>query len=267
MENVDKSSADEANAIINDDPVPQISRPGKNTIQLLRGLLDTSNGKWHTSAIVRELNGSDEEALAAYDRRNNVTYSEYMSHLLKRGVVSIGDFSITNHPDIVDKLIVGDRDLLFLGILQATYGRYREFQATCRSCEKDNDITIDLETDFPIEHGKYDLHSTIKVELKNGTEVELNYPTGADSQYTSKKGKTTAEQNTLMIARCTILDKQNSAEAEAWARGLSLADRNKLVKTLFSAQAGPRMEEVDTQCAHCGAKIEIALDWVALLFG
>jgi len=69
------------------------------------------------------------------------------------------------------------------------------------------------------------------------------------------------------LSRCALLDGKTTAEKEAWARGLSLADRNKLVKALFSAQPGPRMEEVETQCSHCNAKIVLALDWVALLFG
>lgn len=249
------------------EPAPKVDLPTSLKVDLLRGFYNSDAGEWATTATVRELNGEDEEALSAYDVQKNVTYSEYMTHLLKRGVVSIGGIELKGRSEIIDDLIVGDRDLLFLGVLKATYGRYREFQVVCRECEGDNDVTMDLDEDFKTETPKVDLHKPIEVKLKNGSKVSLRYPTGGDSQYVGKKGKTTAEQNTLMLARCVLLDGKTTVEKEAWARGLSLADRNKLVKALFSAQPGPRMEEVETQCAHCNAKIVLALDWVALLFG
>lgn len=249
------------------EPAPKVDLPTSLKVDLLRGFFVSETGEWATTAMVRELNGEDEEALSAYDVQKNVTYSEYMTHLLKRGVVSIGSIEIKGRAEIIDELIVGDRDLLFLGVLKATYGRYREFQVSCRECDGDNDVTMDLETDFKVEEPKVDLHKPIEVKLKNGSKVSLRYPNGGDSQFVGKRGKTTAEQNTLMLARCVLMDGKTSTEKEAWARGLSLADRNKLVKSLFSAQPGPRMEEVETQCAHCSAKIVLALDWVALLFG
>ena len=261
------AQAASANNAILSDPAPHIDQPGSVKVELLRGLLMPNSEAWQTTATVRELTGADEEALSAYDVRNDVTYSEYMSQLLKRAVVKIGEIEVADNVEIVDKLIIGDRDVLFMGIIKATYGRYREFDVTCRECEGKNSITVDLEKDFPIDEAKEDIHKNMSVTLKNGTVVELSYPTGADSQAVSKKAKTTAEQNTIMLARCAVLDDKNPTKAEAWARGLSLADRNKLVKVLLSAQPGPRMEEVKTQCAHCNANIVLALDWVSLLFG
>jgi len=249
------------------EPAPKVDLPTSLKVDLFRGLYEPSSKEWYTTATVRELNGEDEEALSAFDVQKNVTYSEYMTHLLKRGVVTIGNVEVKGRAEIIDDLIVGDRDALFLGVLKATYGRYREFQVTCRECSGDNDITIDLDTDFKSEPVKVNLHQPIDVKLKNNTTVQLRYPTGGDSQIAGKRGKTTAEQNTIILSRCALLDGKTTAEKEAWARGLSLADRNKLVKALFSAQPGPRMEEVETQCSHCNAKIVLALDWVALLFG
>lgn len=249
------------------EPAPRVDLPTSLKVDLLRGLYHASTQEWFTNATVRELNGEDEEALSAYDIQQNVTYSEYMSHLLRRGVLSIGSIDVKQRPEVIDELIVGDRDLLFLGVLKATYGRYREFQVTCRECSGDNDVTMDLDKDFKVEEGKVDLHKPINVKLKNNVTIELRYPNGGDSQIAGKRGKTTAEQNTIILSRCAQLEGKTTAEKEAWARGLSLADRNKLVKALFSAQPGPRMEEVETQCAHCNAKIVLALDWVALLFG
>ena len=249
------------------EPAPKVDLPTSLKVDLFRGVFVPALDEWYTTATVRELNGEDEEALSAFDVQKNVTYSEYMTHLLKRGVVSIGNIDINNKAEIIDDLIVGDRDALFLGVLKATYGRYREFQVSCRECEGENDIAIDLDKDFKSKEITVDLHKPIDVTLKNNTTIQLRYPTGGDSQVAGKRGKTTAEQNTIMLSRCALLNGKTTAEKEAWARGLSLADRNKLVKALFAAQPGPRMEEVETQCSHCNAKIVLALDWVALLFG
>lgn len=244
---------------------PEMSHSKSLQVNLLRGIFDGE--EWQTSATVKELTGVDEEALAAYDVRNGVSYSEYMTHLLKRSVEYIGSTAVSEKPTIVDDLIIGDRDVLFLGTLKATYGRYREFEVICNECDKNNDITIDLEDDFKVEESTKDIHKPLAIILKDGSVINLNYPTGGDSQYVAKKAKTTAEQNTLMLARCAILEGYDRTQAEVWAKNLNLADRNKLVKALLSAQPGPRMGEVETQCAHCNAKINLALDWVSLLFG
>ena len=265
MSNTQSSAAAFNEALV--EPAPRVDLPTSLKVDLMRGLLNPLDNEWQMSAVVRELNGTDEEALAAFDVQKGVSYSEYMTHMLKRGVTSIGNVDVLGRAEVIDELIIGDRDLLFLGVLKATYGRFREFQVTCRECEGSNDVTMDLENDFKMEEPKHDLHETMKVRLKNGTVVELLYPTGGDSQAASKKGKTTAEQNTYILSRCVVLQGKSDNDKEAWARGLSLADRNKLVKALFSAQPGPRMEEVETQCAHCNAKIVLALDWVSLLFG
>lgn len=257
-----------ANEVIANDPAPQVSVPGKTSTTLLRGIQDPDSKEWFTNAIVREMTGADEEEMSSFDTRNNVSYSEYMSHLLKRAVVSIGNTNVKEQPLAIDDLIIGDRDILFMAVIRATYGRYREFEVNCRECSKSNNVTVDLDTDFPVEDTEHDLHKDMKVTLKNGSVIYLRYPRGSDSQYVAKKAKTTAEQNTIMLARCVVLDEvKQPFELEAWARELSLADRNKIVKTLLSAQPGPRMEEVKTQCAHCNANIVLALDWVALLFG
>jgi hypothetical protein len=251
-----KSVASDAEAVNQaiQDPAPQIASPKSLQVELLRGFFDGT--EWQTSASVKELTGVDEEALSAFDIRNGVSYSEY-----------IGATRVEDNPAILDNLIIGDRDVLFLGTLKATYGRYREFELICRECGGHNDIKIDLEDDFKVDESSEDLRVPLSATLRDGTVIQLNYPTGADSQYVSKKAKTTAEQNTLMLARCAVLPGMDRPQAEVWAKNLNLADRNKLVKTLLSAQPGPRMEEVETQCAHCNAKLVLALDWVSLLFG
>jgi hypothetical protein len=249
------------------DPVPQISDAPSTEVELLRGVYDAESGEWQTVAQVRELNGEDEEYIASASSKKDLSYADYMSVLLSRSVTSIGTLTPANTPGLIDSLMIGDRDLLFVGTVKATYGRIRELEVTCNNCEATNYVTLNLDEDFKVEAPKVDLHKPISVTLKNGSVVNLNYPTGADSLYVSQKAKTTAEQNTLMLSRCSVWDSNGPKDKEAWAKALNLGDRNKLVKALTTNPPGPTMEEVKTQCAECEGELLILMDWVSLLFG
>lgn len=257
--------ASAANAAIAD-PVPSIDNTPSVEIKLIRGVYNSATNDWETLGVVRELTGEDEEALAALDAKTDLSYGEYLSNLLQRAVVSIGTQEIANNPTLIDDLIIGDRDLLFLGVLRATYGKNREVQMICGNCEESNDVTIDLIDDFKQIQTTVDPTKPISVKLKDGSTKSFNYPTSGDSRYASKKAKTTAEQNTYIISRCVIGDMDRDSR-ESWAKKLGLSDRKKIIKVITQAQPGPRMQEVNTQCAHCDQELTVVLDWVSLLFG
>lgn len=257
--------AEQANQAIAES-IPTIDSTPPTEVKLLRGVFNSNIGDWEKTAVVRELTGEDEEHLAALDAKEDLSYGDYLNYLLQRAVVSIGSMDVSNNKHLIDDLIIGDRDLLFLGVIRATYGRGREMQLSCGSCGGSNDVTIDLDEDFKTESNDLDISKPVSVMLKNGQTYSFNYPTTGDSRYAIKKGKTTAEQNTVMISRCLASDMNREAR-EAWAKKLVLVDRKKIVKAINQAQPGPRMEEVKTQCAHCGEELTVVLDWVSLLFG
>lgn len=265
MSEILQSQASAANEVIQD-PAPRMSPAPVTAVSLMRGIKG-ENG-WETEATIRELNGEDEEAIASLTNKENLVYSDYMSALLKRAVVSIGDVMVKENPSVVDNLIIGDRDLLFVGAMKATYGRYRELECSCGNCGSTNFVTLNLDEDFKFERPDKDFTQPIEVVLRNSTKVKINYPTGGDSAYVAKKSKTVAEQNTMMIARCIEWDEEASLEEkEHWAKNLGVSDRNKLVRALTSNPPGPQMEEVKTQCAKCQGDLIVLMDWVSLLFG
>ncbi len=248
------------------DPVPEVAAPPPTSVDLIRGVVNPATGEWENTAVVREMTGEDEEALAALDAREDLSYGDYLVNLLQRCVVSIGGQEVAKTPHIVDDLLIGDRDLLFLAVIRATYGTSRKIEMICGGCREHNDVVLQLDDDFPISDVEVDTTKKIAVQLKNGKTVEFNYPTAGDSRYALKKAKTTAEQNTLIIARCADVN-MDRISRENWAKKLSISDRSNIVKALTSTQPGPRMEEVKTQCAHCNAEMVVAVDWVSLLFG
>jgi hypothetical protein len=260
-----QEQASAANEAIQD-PAPRISPAPTTNVSLMRGVAGFED--WETEAVIKELTGEDEDAIASLTNKEGLVYSDYMSALLKRAVVSIGNITIKDNPNTIDDLIIGDRDLLFVGAMKATYGRFREMEVSCGNCSASNFVTLNLDEDFKFERPDKDFTKSLQVEMRDGSIVKVNYPTGGDSAYVAKKSKTIAEQNTLMIARCTKWDTDASMEEkEHWAKNLGVSDRNKLVRALTSNPPGPKMEEVKTQCAKCQEDLIIMMDWVSLIFG
>lgn len=261
------NSSDEA-AALNDaiaDEAPEMPNALSGEVTLLRGLYDAADDTWHTTAQVRELTGADEEHLAVFAAKKDLGYSEYMTEVLNRAVISIGDLKVAQLPGLIDKLILADRDLLFLGVTRSTYGRTKKFKVSCKKCGELNDIEIDLVDDFTSDPPTFDLTKPLSVETLHG-EILLKLPTGESAQLATVKAKNDAEINTYMLASAVVDDKLASMDQRlAWARSLSLGDRRILISALSEVQVGPKMGEVETQCASCDNDLTIALDWVSLL--
>jgi hypothetical protein len=247
------------------DPVPEMPNPLSAHVELQCGLYH--NETWKVTAEVRELTGADEEYLAAVEAKSDLVYAEYMTALLKRAVISIDDVSVQEHPEVIDQLIISDRDLLFIGIIKATYGREREFTTRCPSCREQNNVVLNVDDDFPVQTPTVNLQKPLEIKLKSGYKVKLRMPNGVDSAYVGKQSTSIASQNTMMIARCSVWeDGKKPDDLEEWAKSLGIADRSKLIKALTGVKAGPKMEGVNVQCAHCGYDMPIRVDWISLLF-
>ena len=257
------AAIDAANEALSD-PAPRINNAPVTEVLLMRGVL--RDNQWLQESVIRELNGEDEEAIASLTSKNELVYSDYMTALLKRAVVSIGNVQMADDPTMVDDLLIGDRDLLFIGAMKATYGRFREMEVACGNCNATNFVTLNLEEDFKFEKPTFDCTKPLEIELRNNSIVKLRYPTGSDSSYVAKNAKNNAEQNTLMLARCAEWGDDKPADVQKWAKALGVSDRNKLVRALTTNPPGPKMEEVKTQCAKCEEDLLILMDWVSLLF-
>jgi len=247
------------------DPAPSISLPESVIIELYRGLLNPTTGQWQTTAEVRELNGKDEEFLSSLENNKKITYAMYVNTLVSRATVRIGDTNIKNTKSIIEELITGDRDILLLAILKATYGAERTFKYPCSSCNTLNDVTINIEEDFPMQESTLNLRDPFLITLKNGSKLKFRYPVGSDN-VAMAKGETTAQQSTLLISRCVIWDQhKDSLYSEEWAKALGLKDRNTILGEILGPKVGPKLGEVKTQCATCDADIIMNVDWVSLL--
>ena len=194
-----KQQADALNAALSDPP-PEIACPPATFVDLICGVFNKETNSWESDAEVRELNGFDEEALASLDSKN-IVYAEYMTALLKRAVVRVGSTVIEDNPAIIDDLIIGDRDILFLKVIEATYGKDRQYQVICNNCTASNDVIVSLD-EFTRREIEHDPKVPLEHTIADGVTIKMRLPNGMDSQLVAKKAKNTAEQNTLMLARC-----------------------------------------------------------------
>lgn len=261
------AQADDINEVINDEP-PEVGEAAPTTVSLLRGIIDPESGEWQQTATVREMTGEDEEELARLSTIDDISYADYTSALLRRSVVSVGTQTLKDNPDVLDNLIIGDRDLLFLGVVKATYGNIRDFTVTCGHCTKINEVQVNLDDDFPVTSAKSSLTEPRVIIFKDGTEVKIKYLTGKDAQIIAEASDNPAQQNTAIVSRAVVWDDDRSEMVKnQWSKGLSLADRKLVIDTVLNDQPGPTLEEVEAPCGHCDEKITMLLDWASLLFG
>lgn len=258
--------ADIINAAIAD-PAPGMTPALDGSVSLFRGVYDVDSDTWHTDAMVRELTGEDEEFLSTLQNKKDVTFFDYMSGILSRSVVNVGPYSPSDQPHLINKLILPDRDMLFLATVRATYGTERQMNVRCGKCGGLNDVTINLDDDIPIVRPQIDFREPIEVKLTKGKSIRVRMPNGEDTTESQKDTKTDAEVTTKLLSRLAVFDDGHEpADRLAWSKSLSIADRRLIAQTLLSVEAGPKMEEVETQCAHCAATLPVSLDWVSLLF-
>lgn len=241
-------------------PVPLIEDAPDPVLVLPRGLF--RSGVWEREALVRELTGVDEEALAKAK-----TPLAYFNTVLALGTVSIGTFDLSGHTlaerqFFLNELLLGEREQLFLKVVQVSFGNERVVNFTCQSCNVGQEVTLLIDTDFPpakVENVDQSIftHTTSKDDV-----VTYRAATGADTEeILTKRGLTLAEQNTVMLSRCiTKLNDGLIVDSMAYARSLSMRDRQKLLELLVERQ--PTIElNITTTCASCGASQTLGMGW------
>lgn len=256
------AGVDTINSAIGDVSAPVLTPALGNEVTLIRGLWSEDLQKFETEAVVRELTGEDEEFLASVETKPNVSYGDYMAAILSRAVVTIGSIKVTG-PKVLDTLLPGDRDLLFLQTIKTTYGVERTVQVICPKCNKKSDVVIELAKDFPNRLPDFPIDKPVQVQ---GRKVlyKFNLPSISDVSAASV-AKTMAESNTIVLSRCAVFDGDEPADRLAWARSININDRHKIIDFLLSIELGPKLKEVDTHCSHCDEEMPIALNWVSLL--
>ena len=241
-------------------PVPLIEEAPDPVLRLPRGLFHS--GVWEREAHCRELTGVDEEILG-----KSATPFAYFNSVLALGTESIGGFDLTplslaERSYYLNDLLLGEREQLFLKVVQVSFGNARTIGFTCSACGDPQDVKLLLDTDFPPAEVEGVDQSTLEHTTFKGDRVTYRGALGADQEeILEKKGVSAAEQNTLMLSRCiTRVNGEILPDPMAYARNLTMRDRAKLLELLAERQ--PQIDlNVTTSCASCGAQQTLGMGW------
>lgn len=203
------------------------------------------------TAVVKELNGYDEEKLSRIDIGRNI--ATFTTELLAVGVEAIGGQKPPNK-ELLRDLLIGDRDALVLGIRQATYGNDVELTLHCSACNNDSAVSIDLREDVPVKKPDDPMQRVFEVPLRKGSaKIQLVNGRMQEEIGDLVGKKTPAEMNTRILSRCvTEIDGVFVAGDEERIKALSAADRATLIDFLGENQPGPQLSGIKVPCATCG---------------
>lgn len=256
-------------------PAPQITAPPDGVVNLPGGIV--TGGQLVMTAEVRELNGLDEEEVAK--PAIAADFNRFVDTLLNRCVTHIGDVVATQ--ELLDSLLLGDREMLLQGIRVATFGDEMKLNLACPRCEEKFKATYSFASDVRIQQQdgmevEVDGHDPIVLEagqrvveipLKNGRTARVRLIDGRIQKliYNKKNSALTAAAlNTLLLNECIeFIDDEPMTMGEI--RALGTADRMRILNALGNAQHGPRWDEAKEPCPSCEWVIPIAID-VNLMF-
>jgi hypothetical protein len=217
---------------------------------------------WQRAVVLRELNGNDEEALSKLREPG-----EIFDTLVASAVVSVGELDLASQPMserkvYLNRLLIGERDQLFLAAIRVTYGDSKTLSITCRNCDTTQDLILDLTSDFKPREVENVTDESFIYTTSRGERLDVRPATGADQmEVLKRKGASNAEQNTIILSRCiSAVNEALVVDPLEYARGLSMRDRQALLDQLVARQ--PTVDlQVSVTCVECEEEQRLTLSW------
>ena len=241
------------------------------TFDFVRGYTDES-GTTHKDFELREMNGSDEEAISKPEIKSNG--AKIGRTLLERCCLRIGtiyksEVKSQEWREIIQSLSVGDQDIMLLRLREISLGDEIETQYECADKNCKAKITTIISVD-ELEIIPYNGQDLIDFELPKGlkdkdgnliTKGKLRLPNGLDREVLDgviRKNQGLA--NTMMLTRC-IVELEGTKVHDDFVRNLSIKDRNYLSDLIKENSFGVSTT-VDVDCPNCGESFKASLNAV-----
>lgn len=249
--------AAEATAEKQEEKKARILSPSDNLVTLPGGYISDA-GEVIKTAEVRELNGLDEEAIS---RTNN--FARILFTIMSRATVKIGEERAT--PEMIDSLLVGDRDALLLGIYKATFGPTSVVTGYCNTCQDTKEVEVEIDSDIQVKSLEDPISDrTFTVTGKKG-EYQLSLPTGfVQKAVAMAEGKTAAELNTILLRKTVFRINGQSVISDAQIQNLPLVDRKALLKEIEKRNPGPQLSDIFVDCPDCDGKVVVPINFGTL---
>ena len=242
--------------------VPLIQSSLDGNVELPRGL--HYNGTWQRKAFVRELTGVDEEALARV-REVFDTYDTVLSlGTVRIGELDLASLSLPERQGHLQQLLLGERDQLYIAIVQATYGDRKTLRYRCQNeaCGEEQDLILTLSEDFKPKVIEDIDRTEFEYTTSKGDVIAYRAAVGSDQyEILKRRNATMAEQNSTMLSRCIRSVNGNIVvDPLLYARQLSMPDRHALLTLLVERQPSVDMN-VTIECIACREEQVIPLGW------
>lgn len=238
---------------------PKMERPHDGRVSLVYGL--SHNGEFLHDAEVRELTGKDEEALAKF-----TDMIELVDAIITRATVRIGSIDFTDMPvserqTYLGNLLVGDRELLFLGVIAATYGNERDVPYTCPHCESNNEVTILIDEDFSPKEVD-DLREFYEYVTSRGETVVYRLSNGFDALAVSrKKGLSLPQMNSLFLSHCILsVNGEPPLSPMEFVLNMGMKDRRAILEQMSNKQPTVDMN-LKLKCPSCNEDVTLVVNW------
>jgi hypothetical protein len=234
-----------------------ITPPFNGTVELPGGYV-TPAGEVIKTAVVRELNGKDEEAIGRV-----TSYSKIFPTLLTRAIVSVGNEKATE--GLVDALLGGDRDALLLGIYRATFGDTAELGASCGGCKEIKTVSIDIPSDIPMKLLADPVTDRVFTVKGKKSEFLVTLPTGITQRLmVAAEDKNSAEITSILLENTVLEINGTPVVSPLQVQNLGLVDRRNIVEEIYRRNPGPKFEPITTSCPDCGGEVVVAISIGAL---
>lgn len=232
-----------------------IIAPWNNSVTLPGGYI-TPAGDVFAVAEVRELTGKDEEAIgkATDGGRQFLT-------ILSRGVVAVGGEPATEA--ILDGMLVGDRDMVMLGIYKATFGPDVVLDVYCSECQKVTDFTVNVDDDIPVK--RLDNPQDRDFLVKGRKEIRCYLPTGATQKaILLNPDRPVAEMTTDVLQNSIVEIDGDPVFSKDQVLELGVADRRLVSEQLLSKSPGPQLSEATGHCNACDTSTTVGVNLGAI---
>jgi hypothetical protein len=245
------------NKALNEKPVqetaPEIALPSDVTVNLPGGYI-TATGEVFSTAEVKELNGKDEEAIS-----RATTLGKALITILQRGTVKIGNEHATEQ--ILDQLLIGDRDQLLLGILKATFGPDVEILSYCTGCNENKTVNINIQKDIKTKVLTDPINDRIFTVTGKNKEFTVKLPNGViQKKMIENMDKTSAELSTLILEGSVIKIGDSPVFSANQVQALSVTDRRKIIDEINGRAPGPQFTDVTVECPDCEGEVLVPIN-------
>jgi hypothetical protein len=234
------------------DVVITTTSPPFDEVVLPGGFL-TEDGSLIKLVQIRELNGSDEEAIA-----KSSTPGKALEVVLSRGLVSLDGETVNKSQ--LDQLLAGDREAILIGIRVATFGETVMYNATCFECSTTQELEVNLTTDLNTVALDDPINDRVFSVKGKAGDIVLSLPNGVTTKRLVEiENQPYPELVTALLSGCIISVNDEPSIGKSTALNLGMSDRELLVKEIYARNPGPRLGEVNKACEACGKNITLLL--------